>query len=267
MNRYSFAKIIFLLATCILTIGSANAELFIHKLNHQLAANVIPVIKPHLTTQTTMTAKDYQLFVNGSKKDNDKVVSLLQMIDIRAREYNIEVKILDHKMDNNQLRHYQISKNDQSNSSESSKTEVRRYKTQSTNQKNHQFILKTIENYPAYVSTGESFPTNQIQSQYGHLLPSSGRTKITSGFYLTVQHQGDQQVLLSLSAHQQQRQSRYGQGVSSSSTSTKVKGELGRWILATSTTTGSKSNGSRHYRTDSNRNKQRWYYIRVNETK
>ena len=236
----------------------ATAELFVHQLKHQLAAKVIPVIQPHLSTQTSMTAKDYQLFVNGTKKDNQKVIDILQMVDTKTREYLVEVKILDQEMN----RHEQnISKAELNK--QSSNASIRRFQTQSNQKANSNFSIRTIENYQALISTGESFPNNQINSQYGHLLPSNGRTNIKSGFYIAVQQTGATTVSLSVSAQQQSRQTTNNRSVNASTASTKISGELGKWIFIASNASKSSLRSTKRYTTDSRASKTRWYYVRV----
>ena len=257
----SLIKLIGLFSLYLMTVGFAHADLFIHQLKHQPASSAIPVIQPHLSSDTRITAKGFQLFVSGSKEDNDKIISILKIIDTQTREYLIEVRILDHRMQNPQPNSTRLNKHNQSTN-----IEIRHYQIKSSDQSNHLFTLRVIENHQAFVSTGESFPSNQIQSQYGHLLPTTGRTNVTSGFYLIVHGQGNEDVSLSLSAQQQQRQSGYGQSITSSSTSTKVSGKKGNWILVASNTNNSQSKSSRSYRTSSKKNKERWYYIRVSDS-
>lgn len=248
-----------LLALLLLNIQLVKAELFIHQLKHQPAQSVIPAIQPHLSKQTSISAKGFQLIVDGSPQDNQKVIDILQMLDSKLRQYFVEVKILNQQMQQHQLNASNIAIEGQS-------TEVRlnRYQTQEHQSNGDNFSLQATENYQALVNTGESFPTNQVINQYGHLLPSSGRTTINSGFYITVLQTAPQTVSLTVSAQQQNRQVNNSRSINSSSASTKVAGDLGRWILIASNAERSSLVNSKRYTTSSKASKQRWYYVRVN---
>ncbi len=244
----------------ILNVQMLHAELFVHQLQHQPATNVIPVIQPHLSKQASMTAKGYQLFVNGTEQDNLKVLSILQMVDTKLRQYFVEVKILNHQMDRYQLGATNIKLSNQSN-----EANIKSYQTQSNQTNGDNFSLQATENYQALVTTGESFPTSQVINQYGHLLPSPGRTTISSGFYITVQQTAPQMVALSVSAQQQNRRVNNSRSIISSSASTRVNGKLGKWILIASNARNSSLGNTKRYTTNSKASKQRWYYVRVNE--
>lgn len=248
-----------LLALMLFSIQLVSAELFIHQLKHQPAQSVIPAIQPHLSKQTSISAKGFQLIVNGSVNDNLKIISILEMLDTKLRQYFVEVKILNQQMQQQQLSGSSITIDDKS-------TEVRlnRYQTQGHQSNGDNFSMQATENYQALVNTGESFPTNQVVNQYGHLLPSSGRTTISSGFYITVQQTAPQMVSLTVSAQQQNRQVNNSRSINSSSASTRVTGNLGNWILIASNANRSSLGTSKRYTTNSKSSKQRWYYVRVN---
>ncbi len=257
MNKKIFSLIVCFLS---MNIQTLHAELFVHQLHHQPAANVIPVIQPHLSSETSITAKGFQLFVNGSEKDNQKVSSILQTLDTQLRQYFVEVKILNHEMDR-----YQLSASHIKIANPSGEVKIKRYQTQNHQTNGDNFSLRTTENYQALVTTGETFPTNQVTKQYGHLLPSSGKTTIHSGFYITVQQTDSQMVTLTVSAQQQNRKVNNTRSITSSSASTRVSGKLGKWLLVASNASHSSLGTSKRYTTNSKASKQRWYYVRVNE--
>lgn len=235
------------------------AELFIHQLKHQPASSVIPAIQPHLSKRTSISSKDFRLFVNGSVEDNQKVISILQMVDTKLRQYFVEIKLLNQQMDKYQFNASNIKINDGS-----SEIKLNRYQTQGHQSNGDNFSLRATENHQALVNTGESFPTNQVINQYGHLLPSSGKTTINSGFYITVQQTSSQIVTLTVSAQQQNRQVNNSRSINSTSASSRISGELGRWILIASHASRSSLGNTKRYTTSSKASKQRWYYVRVN---
>ena len=250
-------KLLFVLF--LLNIQLVHSELFIHQLKHQSAASVIPAIQPHLSKQTSISPKGFQLIVNGNAEDNQKIITILPMLDTKLRQYFVEVKILNQQMDQYQLDASNIEVKEQSKSAK-----IIRYQTQGHQTNGNNFSLQTTENYPSLVNTGESFPTNQVISQYGHLLPSSGRATINSGFYINVQQTAPETISLTVSAQQQNRQVNNNRSINSSSASTRVTGNLGRWILIASNASISSLGTSKRYTTNSKASKQRWYYVRVN---
>jgi len=248
-----------LLVMLLINTQLVRAELFIHQLKNQPAQNIIPAIQPHLSKQTSISANGFQLLVDGIPQDNQKVISLLQILDSKLRQYFVEVKIL-----NQQMQQHQLSSSKMAIDNKSTQVKLNRFQAQGYQSNGDNFSLRTTENYQALVNTGESFPSNLAISQYGHLLPSSGRTNINSGFYITVQQTSPQTVSLSVSAQQQNRQVNNSRSIDSSSASTRVVGDLGKWILVASNAKRSSLGNSKRYTTNSKASKQRWYYVRVN---
>lgn len=258
-HLFDIAKFSIYFSLC-LCLTNVKAELYDHQLQFQPAADAIVFVQPHISAETTLSTKNNLLIVNGSKQDNEKVTRLLQLFDVATRQYKIEVRILDHPM-----KRITDSQTVITRSERLEEIKVIRYQLQSTDRNNHFYEIRALENQQAFVSTGESFPDNQIQDQYSQLLPSTGKTNIANGFYIIVTAQGEQQILISVSAQQQTRQYRYGQTIASSSTSTKARATIDQWALVASTSRDSQLNNTKRYRTSSLKAKQRWYYVRVNE--
>jgi len=264
-KAYGF-KIIYICFLLLITSGVVRAELFVYELKYQTAGNAISLIQPHLSKDASITAKEFQLLVNGTQEDNQKVIDILNVIDIKLNEYSVEVKILDHKMDAHQFNSTKTKVGDETVRKKFKQFHLDNDRNINNRNANNHFNIRMAENYQAFISTGESFPDNQVVSQYGHLLPSSGRTKISSGFYMLIQQNSTisaRQIAVRVSVHQQQIDS--SQAFNSSSASTKFAGELGKWILIASNADHKTANSNKRYSTNSKTNKQRWYYVRVTD--
>jgi hypothetical protein len=225
-------------------------ELSIYKLNHQKAKSIISMIKPHASKDTIITGKNYQLFIDAPPAEQKRLKTIIEALDQALEQYQVEVKILDKPMPNH----------DTNSTTRASK--IKTYRVLASNANQNSFSVRVLENSPAFVSTGEEFPNNQIQSQYGHLLPSTGRTKIRSGFYIIVIKQPNERVQLIVSAQQQQA-SIYQKNINNSVASSKISGDKEQWILIASTAREAEINSNKRYTTGSKTNKQRWYYVRV----
>jgi len=249
----------------LITSELVRAELFVHQLQHISASNAIPLIQPHLSRESRLTSKGFQLFLSGTEEDHQTVLDIIKVIDIKLKEYFVEVKILNHKMDDHQ---FNSNKNDLDKKTNHAK--IKRFRLDDNRNANNHFNLRMTENYQAFVSTGESFPENKVVSQYGHLLPSSGRTKISSGFYMLVQQNStgsrteNKQITVRISAQQQQKVNS-NQSINSSSTSTKYAGVKGKWILIASNAEQKEALSNKRYTPHSKSSKERWYYVRVSD--
>jgi len=261
-ENHSRCKILSFCFILLISSGLVRAELFVHQLKHQSAINTIPLIQPHLSKQSSLTAKDFQLFLSGTKEDNQKVIDILQAIDIKPSEYFVEVKILKHKMDDHQ---FNLVKNELNNLNR--KTKINKIQLDNHQNASNHFNLRMTENYQAFIATGESFPDHKIISQYGHLLPSSGRTKTSSGFYMLIQPSSapkDERITVRVSAQQQQKINS-AQQLESSYASTKFSEVKGKWILIASNAEGKTSLSDKRYSTNDQSSKERWYYVRVTD--
>jgi len=246
------------LTTCLNLNSSIAAEVYSHQLTHQPAKQLIPVIQPHLSDKAKLTANGFKLFVSGTEKDNNAVSRLLAGLDIPFKEYLVELQITKQQL--NLTAKNQLDLNKQ--------TEIRENKSKRLSighagSNTNRFKLRVIENFQAFITTGESFPDTKFISQYDQFIPSNGRRKVSRGFYLTVTPSESSMVQLMASAFQQQTQVRDNRNVNLSSTSSQIKANLNEWTLLASTTTETNKSNHKNYRHHANSTKDRFYYIRV----
>ena len=223
------------LAICLNLNTSFAAEVYSHQLTHQPAEPLIPVIQPHLSDKAKLTANGFKLFVSGTEKDNNTVSRLLAGLDIPFKEYLVELQIAKEQL--NLTAKNQLDQNKQTGIRENKN---KRLSIGPAGSNTNHFKLRVIENFQAFITTGESFPDTKLISQYDQFIPSNGRRKVNSGFYLTVTQSENSTVQLMASAFQQQTQVRDNRNVNLSSTSSQIKANLNEWTLLASTSTETK---------------------------
>ncbi len=263
------SRSIFKFHLCLLLIGlslisqQVIAEVYIHQLKHQPAEKLIPIIQPHLSQQTTLSASGFKLIVSGSKGDDAKVTRMLSDLDTPFKEYIVQLRITSVPIrQTNSESQTQIK-----GSSESSSTTavVKRYRTDQLLADDNEFTVRLIENYQGYINTGETYPEVKIVSQYGHMIPTTARKKIQSGVYISVSPAGEQRVAVKASAYQQQRQSTDSRNTNTSSTASRILAKLDDWTLLASTENESDRSRNNRYSTKGSSKSARYYYVKVKE--
>jgi len=235
---------------------SAHAELFTYKLKFVQASQVIPVMQPHLASNSVLTGKQYQLFADVSEEDNQKIVSMLAQLDKQLTQYLVEVKIINRKLDKWERKATKVYKNSQ--------PKTKRYSTDSLNKSNQHFQLRLLEGHQGFVNTGESFPTHQIVIQHNKFLPKTSHKRVSSGFYVVVRESKNNQVVVNVSTNVQQRKGT-SKDVNFSSATSQIMGTKGEWILLASTGEMNKTRTPNSYSTSSMNTDKKWYYVRVND--
>jgi hypothetical protein len=244
-----------------LVLSSTQAEIYIHQLKSQPAEKLIPVIQPHLSKNTKLSAVEFKLIVSGSEQDNNKVTRLLQNLDADFKEYLVKLRITSVPIDTT-TSSTQVTLQGDSHSAQQQVTS-KQYRTDSLLADDNEFVVRLIENYQGYINTGETYPEVKLVSQYGQLIPKTGRKKIQSGVYISVNQANQQQVYVKASAYQQQRQRGDVQNTNTSSTATRIKASLGQWTLLASTEKLSTAQKRNQYSTKNKSNSSRYYYVKV----
>ena len=239
-----------------LVVTQASAKLFIHQMQYLKAEQVIPAIKPHLSEETTLSAKDYQLFIDTTEAEYKKIKSMLEMIDKKPKNLMIEVRVLDRKLDNWEMKGAQLKI-----SGSSSSAKVTRYQTSGRSKHDSVYRLKTMEGYQGFVSTGEAFPTHNLVKHYDSFVPTTKYKNAKSGFYVTAQQLPSQQFRVAINTQQQTRGN--GNVIKQSGAANQFTVNEGHWVLIASTGETASNRSSNNYRVASSNNEKRWFYLRV----
>lgn len=236
------------------------AKMFVHQLKHQTAEHVLPVITPHLDSQTKITTKDNTLFIQASEKEYEKIQAMLKMIDKPRGEYMVDVWILNRKLD-----HYETQSTKVQANNRVFRGKVTRYQTDQSSNNEKRFSLRVSEGYPGFVNAGESFFSNELVNHYGKFIPQTRNHKISSGFYVAINEAGENQVAVKVSAKAQSRSKSNNTNHQGTAVSNTVNGEKGSWILLASINADKSSQQNTAYRTQRQRANKRWYYLRVSD--
>ncbi len=248
----------------LLTLSSSLlAEVFIYQLKHQPAEKLIPIIKPHLSAKTSLSAADFKLIVSGEPADNIKVKQMLADLDTPFKEYLVQLRITSVPLKN----HQQTSQLQLRGTSEQSqqKAIVKKYRTDQMLADDREFVVRLIENYQGFINTGESYPEVKLINQYGHLIPSSGRKKVQSGVYISVTAAGEDKVAIKASAYQQQRQTTDSRNINTSSATSQILAPTNQWTLLASSEQNTQQQTGK-YSTRMADHKTRYYYVKVKQS-
>lgn len=253
-SRISIKRLGTIWAALLLSIATQiNADVFTFQLKNQPADKLVPIIQPHLSNNVSLTSNGYQLIVSGTQSDNNIVEQLLADLDIPFNEYMVELKITN-------IEPTQVTKK-QSPPGNIGKR-IKRYNSQPNKADLKHFKIRLIENYPAYISTDESFPEPRLVSHYNSFIPKTKRTKAVTGFYLSLSASTPNEVIINASASQQQRLRNNSDTIQSSAASSNLSAKLEQWTLFASTESLEVKQNTKTYRSSPNE-QNRYYLIKV----
>ena len=200
---------------------------------------VIPIIKPLVEPNGTVTGMNNQLIIRATPEQISEVKRILDSIDRPARKLIIYVRQgATYDLDRNGIRadiNAKLGKHSSITTGQrvtpgTARVMVRSSSTNS--QLDSTQHIQTLEGKPAFIATGASVPINEqttiiaggaIQQQN-----SVSYRDVTTGFYVVPYINGDQ-VTLSISPHMQRQGSIHGT-YDITSANTSVRGSLGEWI-------------------------------------
>lgn len=260
--KQSFIKIILLkiLLVTLCLLPDVAAKMYTHQLQHQSAEQVLPSIRPHLSSNTKISAKGNTLFIDTTEKEYEKIQQMLNMIDKPRGEYMVDVWILNRKLDQ-----YETQSAELRAKNRVFKGQSKRYQTQSSDKDEKRFSLRLSEGFSGFVNAGETFFTNKLVNHYQEFIPQTSKHKVNSGFFVIVNEAGQNRVKVRLSAQAQTRNNPNNAQRRESKVSNMVTGVKGNWILIASINADNKTQQSKSYTTQSRRETKRWYYLRVSD--
>lgn len=243
---------------------AAEMQLEIIPLQHRLVDDLLPTLKPLLVEGGTLTGMNNQLVIRSTPINLQEIKRVLEEIDTPQRSVRINVQFSD--ADSLQSRghdldiQYHRSPLDISTSATQERTwrEVREWSDQANNQSDRRphdrdqgniryrqwqtesqqndesiYFVRTIEGYPAWIKTGETVPfvsSSVILHPYGHdVIDSVDYVDISSGFYVEP-HLRQNNVTLFINPQREKTQTRSPDQISHHSAQMTVNGRLGEWI-------------------------------------
>lgn len=222
------------------------------QLKHRPADEIIPVIKPLLGPDDSLTGQGYQLFIRTSDSNFEQIRQMVNKLDRAAKLLLISV----FQGDDRELRALGVSGNLQvqdsnSNISVGSANQSARrgadvqYSTRNASAGAHTLStrgrltdnpihqLRISEGSEGYIETGKSIP--YISGSYWrgrrHGIVEGGvdYKDISTGFYV-LPRVHDEQITLDVSPYKQSQSRQRSGAIETQSASTRITGQLGQWL-------------------------------------
>jgi type II secretory pathway component HofQ len=217
-------------------------------LHNQTADEVLPTIQSLLPSGATATSFQGQLIVKTTAQNLQEIKTVLEQIDMPAKELMISVKQDSNGSEstsgyavNGQLNtgpHVTITHNGDGTITQSTENHatVNIINSRSSFNDNDSQQIRAIEGRPAYISIGQQVPVvNSVrQYPYGTTHQSTEYKDVLQGFYVTAHLNGNNHVMLDLST--QNDHIGGNQSINVQQANTSVSGPLGQWIAVGGTT-------------------------------
>ncbi|MCP3662106.1 MAG: hypothetical protein GY696_06360 [Gammaproteobacteria bacterium] len=223
----------------------ADYRIEIIDLKGRTADEIIPIIKPFINPDGSITGTGYQLVLRTSSKNVQEVKNILKKIDRPPRRLLIHVRqgaVTD--IDKRHLSagiNKPIGSNGQIIVGDPTPPDSTRVKIKSTSTKSNldnTHTVQALEGKAAFIATGVSIPINSSSDTIigGSTVQRQRYTQyqdVTSGFYVIPRINGEQ-VSLAITTRQDRpgnNRDRYGnRDINIQHAETQVSGKLGEWI-------------------------------------
>ncbi len=222
------------------------------QLKHRPADEIIPVIKPLLAPDDSLTGQGYQLFIRTSEKNFEQIKQMVSKLDTAAQLLLISV----FQGNDRELRalgvsgdfSYQDSQGNvrlgSSNKSAKRGADVQ-YSTRNASAGAHTLStrgrlsdnpihqLRITAGSEGYIETGESIPyfsgSYWRGGRHGIVEGGVDYKDIDTGFYVLPRVHGEQ-VTLDVSPYKQSQSRQRGGTIETQRASTRITGQLGQWL-------------------------------------
>lgn len=248
-----------------LSLTTLKAEIYFHQMKYLTAAQIIPIIKPHLKSETGITAKGFQLIIQSSPEEYKKIKQIVSTLDKKPGEYLAEVRIINRQLTEQELQHTQVSISYQPASKNSVHIQSKHYQSGKNNKNDRRFTLRITENNQGFVNTGESFPTHQLVRRYDSFVSKPIQQKVSSGFYIRINQLPNNDIRVAIKTYSQSRDRT--KSIQQSSADIVANGAKNTWILLASTGETKTSHHSKDYSSERRQSDKQWYYLRVTDVK
>lgn len=252
------------------------------QLQNRPAEEIIPIVKPMLEPNDSITGQGFKLFLRSSPETLAQVKDMISNLDVAAKMLQISV----FQGNDRDLRALSISGNiqiesgdtnvsigtnrnkggsDVSYSTRNASGGVNTSSTRGRLQDNPIHQLRVTEGTEGYIETGEQIP---YFSGEGWLVPHDvggvgvglGSKDVTTGFYVLPRIHGDK-VTLQVSPFKQSQSETRGGDINTQRASTTITGRMGEWLPIGGTTEQTQRSQSRtdsYSSTQSRNNESIW---------
>ena len=225
-------------------------QLQVLQLHHRMADELIPIIKPLVTTTTTITGTGDKIIVRASQRDFAALGEIIAQLDRPLRRLMITVR--NDVTAQSQGREYSLSGRHRGSNAEvrvadpghspgfgvtvgSPDTQVRyrTLQTRSNADASSEYRVQALEGRPAYIQTGTAVPVAEQSftgSPYAtHLQETVHYHALNSGFYV-VPRLSSQQVTVEIYPYSARQAPEHGGVFEHQDLQTTASGKLGEWI-------------------------------------
>ena len=243
-----------------LSLGSfslAAPKLEIIQLNNRPAEEVLPLLRPMLGPQGSISGQGFQLIVKAEPQTLAQLKKVIAQLDkaaanllISVRQVNSTTREQARDSVNARVplgRDAEIAVNNPNQNGQSQagvSVELQRRESRTKGSGNYQ--VRVLEGRSAWIETGVDIPETQNRTHISNgrvVISQSTQTRqVRSGFYVTP-HLRDRSVLLEISPQQQTPGNQHGQ-VTSQSLNTQIVVPLGEWFDLGGVNTASSSNST-----------------------
>jgi type II secretory pathway component GspD/PulD (secretin) len=222
------------------------------QLRHRPADEVMPVIKPMLGADDSLTGQGYQLFIRTSEKNFEQVRQMISKLDTAAKLLLISVfqgndrelralgvsgnlQVQDNNTDVSLGRPDKPAKRgaDVNYSTRNASAGAHTYSTRGRLSDNPIHQLRISEGSEGYIETGESIPYFSGNywrgGRHGMVEGGVDYKDINTGFYVLPRVHGEQ-VTLDVSPYKQSHSRERAGDIKTQSASTRITGQLGQWL-------------------------------------
>lgn len=232
-------------------------ELEIVNLNHRPAKEIIPIIKPLIDKDGSISGEKYVLFIRTSYKNFQQIKSALTTLDADFRQ--LRISIMQESAANMKRFGYNVTK-------DAKKTNAKVYSTQHAPSSTKQQTIQVTEGQWATLQTGMSIPSiSRSQNPNGTITESIQYKTIVSRLKIHPVINGNMinVEIKSFTGNKDSVNSNTSQGLNTS-----VKGKLGEWIALGGITSATNKNSvgfifSTHRTSDSSQQ----IFIKIDITK
>ncbi|MEA3241992.1 MAG: hypothetical protein U9Q19_00965 [Pseudomonadota bacterium] len=236
------------------------------QLAHRPADEIMPVIKPMLGPDDSLTGQGYQLFIRTSDSNFEQIKQMVSSLDRAAKMLLISV----FQGNDRELRALGVSGDFQYQDSnanvslgtgESAKRGADvQYSTRNASAGAHTFStrgrlsdnpihqLRISEGSEGYIETGESIPyfsgSYWRGGRHGIVEGGVDYKDINTGFYVLPRVHGEQ-ATLDVSPYKQSQSRKRGGDIETQSASTRITGKLGQWLAIGGVTGQTRSSSNR----------------------
>jgi len=228
------------------------------QLQNRPVEEIIPIIKPMLGANDSVTGQGFQLFIRTTPENLQQVRQMISKLDVAAKQLKISVfqgsdrDLRALSMEGNVQ--YQNSNTNVSigSTGKTSRGSDVHLSTRGGNATSHTLstrgrltdnpihTLRVSEGTQGHIETGESIPYFSADGGWfngrGGIIGGGLEYKdVTTGFYVLPRVNGDQ-VILNVSPYKQSQSKTRGGDINTQSANTQITGKLGQWLPIGGTT-------------------------------